>query len=121
VADRSDSGPPACTIAYAPRVPRTGAPWLLELDPTRGSVRAMLEDPVEGAVINVRRARCASRIHASLRAACEAYGLGPTSALELRWWSGVRPDELARIERVRAAVGAIPTRPAPHPSARSAA
>jgi hypothetical protein len=81
----------------------------------------MLEDPVEGAVINVRRARCAARTHASLRAACEAYGLGPTSALELRWWTGVHPEELARIERARGAPSRATSPVASVPNTRSAA
>jgi hypothetical protein len=88
-------------IAYAPSVPRAGAPWLIELELRSGHACALLEDPLEGAVINVRRAWCASRVHASLRAACEAYALGPASDLELRWWRGVSIDDVTAVERAR--------------------
>jgi len=92
---------PTCVVAYAPETPSLGKPWLLELDPNTGRVRALLEDPVERAVINVRRARCATRTHGSLRAACAAYDLGAPSSLELRWATGVSRSALERIERAR--------------------
>lgn len=101
---RSAQAPLARVIAYAPALPAPGQPWLLELDPHTGRVRALLEDPIEAAVINVRRARCATRMHASLRAACAAYGLGAPSSLELRWSAQVSEDQLARIELARRAM-----------------
>lgn len=92
---------PERVIAYAPSMPSAEKPWLLELDPHTGRVRALLEDPVERAVINVRRARCRSRTHSSLRAACVAYELGAPSALALRWSQGVQPQVVDAIERAR--------------------
>lgn len=101
--DRRANVVPTRVVAYAPETPVLGKPWLLELDPTSGRVRALLEDPVERAVINVRRARCATRMHGSLRAACAAYELGAPSSLELRWATGVSRSALEQIERVRRA------------------
>ncbi len=103
---RSELALPDRVIAYAPDLPCAGKPWLLELDPHSGRVRALLEDPNELAVINVRRARCRSRMHGSLRAACDAYELGAPSALAFRWALGVRAEQLASIEAARRGDGA---------------
>lgn len=103
---RREQSVPERVIAYAPEVPSTGKPWLLELDPLTGRVRALLEDPTESAVINVRRARCRSRVHSSLRAACDAYELGEPAALSLRWAVGVHSSQLDSIELARRAARA---------------
>lgn len=100
---RAEQRLPERVIAYAPDLPCVGKPWLLELDPLSGRVRALLEDLGELSVINVRRARCRSRTHSSLRAACDAYELGAPSALALRWALGVRADQLRSIESARSA------------------
>ncbi|MBL8681593.1 MAG: hypothetical protein JNK05_20670 [Myxococcales bacterium] len=107
--DRRAIEVPASVVAYAPETPVAGKPWLLELDPRSGRVRALLEDPVERAVINVRRARCSTRTHASLRAACAAYDLGAPSTLELRWATGVSRAALDRIEHARRTATATAT------------
>lgn len=105
---RSELAVPERVIAYAPEIPSTGKPWLLELDPLTGRVRALLEDPTEAAVINVRRARCRSRTHSSLRAACDAYALGEPAQLSLRWAVGVHASQLDSIELARRTRGAEP-------------
>src|SRR4051812_8811570 len=82
------------TIAYAPRFPQANLPWLIELDATSGRHAVALIPSDDEGPINARRDRSRRRVHESLTTACEAYGLNPTTGLELRWWDNV---DLARV------------------------
>lgn len=80
-------------VAYAPRVPRGGDPWLIEVDPASGEATAYLP-AAEGGALHTRRDQAPMRRYASLGEACVVSGLDPLRDLELRWWDGV---ELALV------------------------
>lgn len=87
----------ACAIAYAPCRLDVGRPWLLELDPVRGTVVAYLDEGEYGP-LHARRNHCSRRVHASLTSACNAYNLDAARDIELRWWKGVSLATVVEVE-----------------------